>query len=91
MYGEPVTPLRLVAWLGAGIGKGLRQFWEELRELTRVMRREFVRSFEAEQESTESSAKQKILSAPSASYWVPSDRVDSVPLMRAFNPVTFGI
>ena len=48
MYGEPVMPLRLVAWLGAGIGKGLRRFWEELRELARVMRREFVGGFEAE-------------------------------------------
>jgi transitional endoplasmic reticulum ATPase len=48
MYGEPVTPLRLVAWLGAAMGRGLRQFWGELRELARVMRREFVRASDAE-------------------------------------------
>src|SRR5688572_18592494 len=48
MYGEPVTPPRLVAWLGAGIGRGLKQSWRKSCELARVLRSEFVRAFEAE-------------------------------------------
>src|SRR5215472_5385614 len=48
MYGEPVTPLRLVTWRRAGIGKGLRQFWAASCELAGMMRKEFVRGFEAE-------------------------------------------
>src|SRR5579884_1130249 len=52
MYGEPVTPLRLVAWLGAGIGKGLRQFWDGLSEMGRTMRTEFSRAFDAGRKET---------------------------------------
>lgn len=48
MYGEPVTPLRLVASLGGAIGKGLKQLWEESCKLGRIMRTEFSRAFEAE-------------------------------------------
>src|SRR5689334_16133756 len=57
MYGEPVTPLRLVTWLGAGIGRGLRQFWDKLSEVGRTMSAEFVRAFEAERKRAPRSAR----------------------------------
>src|SRR5215472_16527885 len=50
MSGEPVTPLHLVAWLGAAIGKGLRQLREALCKLGRLMRREFVEAYHAERQ-----------------------------------------
>lgn len=61
MYGELVRPLRLVAWLGAAIGKGLRQLWEGLCELGRVMRTGFVQTHHAERRrSPQPSPKPKV-------------------------------
>ena len=77
MYGGPVTPL--VGWLGAAIGKGLRQLWEGLGEVGRIMRKEFVRVFDAERQKVIRPARK--LNAPVRGGllpdWLSGYRVDS--------------
>jgi len=101
MYGEPVMPLRLVAWLGAGIGRGLRQLWKELYYIGRVMRSEFVRAFEAERKKTPQPGRKLntpvrglgffLIGFQAIAVVVLSSGEDFVSGRILFNPVTLGI
>ncbi|MCZ2078713.1 MAG: AAA family ATPase [Bryobacterales bacterium] len=95
MYGEPVTPLRLVAWLGAGIGKGLSQLWAESRKLGRIMRTEFVRAFEAERKKAPEPARRAKIPVRGFGFFLIGFQAVGLILVPTnegfFNPVTFGI
>lgn len=94
MYGEPVTPLRLVAWLGGAIGKSLRHVWEESCRVGRVVRAEFVRSFDAERRKAPPEPKPKIPVRAFGFFLVGLQAIGLIliPTKEGFlNPVTLGI
>jgi transitional endoplasmic reticulum ATPase len=95
MYGEPVTPPHLVASLGAAVGRGLRQLWEELCELGRTMRVEFVRALEASRKEAPQTARKPKIPVRAVGFFLVGLQgiwLILIPTTNGlFNPVTFGI
>lgn len=101
MYGEPVTPLRLVAWLGAGIGRGLRPLWAESCKFARIMRTEFFRAFEAERKKAPKAGRKLNTPVRGLGFFLVGFQAIAVVVLSSgedfvsgrilFNPVTLGI